>query len=470
MRAAAGRDDVDANGVGPRESRPGAASLQRARCTIEAIQQLSDEERAVVRKAAWRLLPFLCFVYFVAYLDRVNVGFAALTMNTDLGLTATQYGFGAGIFFWSYFLFEVPSNFALQRFGARVWIARIMITWGVISVAMAFVRGPVSFATMRFLLGIAEAGFFPGMVLYLTYWFPSGVRAAILGLFIIANPASTIIGAPLSTALLGTSIAGLTGWQTMFVIEGVPAVLLGFATLFVLSDSPAKAKWLAPREREVLERAVARDAAASTHTSWRDGLFSAEVWRFVALYAALMMGVYGLGFWAPQIVKSFGSLSNQQVGWMLVVPYLCATVAMCLWARNSDRTGERTWHLVIPAVIATVAFVYGSFADNVYLAIAAFTFGAIGIYAQLPLFWTVPTAMLTGSAAAGGIALINSIGNLSGWVAPTVIGWLKDQTQGYAAGLLVIAASMGLAGVLGYFLSKPVSKWRGFERHGAGGA
>jgi ACS family tartrate transporter-like MFS transporter len=428
------------------------------------------EERAVVRKAAWRLLPFLCVVYFVAYLDRVNVGFAALTMNTDLGLTATQFGFGAGIFFFSYFLFEVPSNFALQRFGARVWIARIMITWGVISVAMAFVKGPTSFAILRFLLGIAEAGFFPGMVLYLTYWFPSSVRAAILGIFIIANPASTIIGAPLSTALLGTSLHGLTGWQTMFIIEGLPAVLLGVVTLFVLSDSPAKAKWLTPREREVLEHAVAREAASSTHASWRDGLLSAEVWRFALLYAALMMGVYGLGFWAPQIVKSFGSLSNQQVGLVLIIPYLCATVAMCLWARHSDRVGERTWHLVIPALVATAGFLYGSYAENVYLAILAFTFGAMGIYSQLPLFWTLPTALLTGSAAAGGIALINSIGNLSGWLAPTVIGWLKDTTQSFAAGLWVIAGSMALAGVLGYRLSKPMSKWRGFERHGAGGA
>jgi ACS family tartrate transporter-like MFS transporter len=431
---------------------------------------LSGEERAIIRKVAWRLLPFLCLIYFVAYLDRVNIGFAALTMNADLGLSATQYGFGAGIFFWSYFLFEVPSNFALQRFGARVWIARIMVTWGLISVAMAFVSGSVSFAALRFLLGIAEAGFFPGMVLYLTYWFPTGVRGAILGIFIIANPASTIIGAPLSTALLDTSIAGLKGWQTMFVIEGVPAVLLGFATLFVLSDSPAKAKWLTSRERDVLERAVARDAAASTHASWRDGLFSAEVWRFVAFYAALMMGVYGLGFWAPQIVKSFGSLSNRQVGLVLVVPYLCATVAMCLWARHSDRSGERTWHLVVPALLATAGFFYGGFADNVYVTIAAFTLGAVGLYAQLPLFWTLPTAMLTGSAAAGGIALINSIGNLSGWVAPFLIGWLKDTTQSYTAGLMVIAVSMALAAWLGYILSKPMSKWRGFERHGAGGA
>ncbi len=433
-------------------------------------QQLSGEERMVVRKVAWRLLPFLCLIYFVAYLDRVNVGFAALTMNADLGLTATQFGFGAGIFFISYFLFEVPSNFALQRFGARVWIARIMVTWGLICVAMAFVSGPKSFVALRFLLGVAEAGFFPGMVLYLTFWFPNSVRAAILGLFIIANPASTMVGAPLSTALLGTSFAGFAGWQTMFILEGLPAILLGFATLFVLCDSPAKARWLTAREREVLQRAIARDEASSTHTSWRAGLMSRDVWRFALLYAALIMGVYGFGFWAPQIIKSLGGLSNQQVGLVLVIPYACATLAMCLWARHSDRSGERTWHLVIPALVGAAGFLYSGFAGNVYQAIAGFTLGAVGVYASLPLFWALPTALLTGSAAAGGIALINSIGNLSGYFGPSVIGWLKDTTQGYTAGLLVIAASMAFAGVLGYFVGRPLSKWAGLERHGAGGA
>jgi MFS transporter, ACS family, tartrate transporter len=419
---------------------------------------------------AWRLMPFLVFVYFIAYLDRVNVGFAALTMNRDLGLTATQFGVGAGIFFISYFLFEVPSNFALKRFGARIWIARIMVTWGIISVAMAFVTGPKSFYALRFLLGVAEAGFFPGMVFYLTYWFPNSVRAAILGIFIIANPASTVIGAPLSTALLETSLFGLTGWQTMFILEGIPAVLLGFVTLYVLCDSPAQAKWLSPDERGVLARAIARDEARSVHRSWREGLMSTDVWRFTLLYAALMMGVYGFGFWAPQIIKSFGTLDNQQVGLALIIPYAFATVAMYLWGRHSDRKGERTWHLVIPLVLATIGFLYGSFADNVYVAIIGFTLGAVGLYSSLPLFWTLPTALLTGSAAAGGIALINSVGNLSGYFGPSVMGWLKDRTQGYTAGLILIAASMAFAAILGYLFSRPLSKWRGLERHDAGEA
>ena len=419
---------------------------------------LSTEERAVIRKAMWRLLPFLCFVYFVAYLDRVNVSFAALTMNGDLGISSSAYGLGAGIFFVAYFLFEVPSNFALQRFGARVWIARIMVTWGLISMGMAFIVGPKSFYVMRFLLGVAEAGFFPGMIFYLTYWFPNRVRAGILGIFIIANPASTVIGAPLSTTLLGTSVFGFAGWQTMFLLEGIPAVLLGFVVLFVLCDSPAKAKWLTEREREVLQTAIKRDERLSSFTSARDGLLKPMVWLFSGLYAALMMGVYGFGLWAPQIVKSLGNLSNQEVGLVLVIPYACATLAMVLWGRHSDRTGERKWHLALPGVVGMIGFLYGGFTGNFYAAVIGFTLGAIGIYASLPLFWSLPTAILGGSAAAGGIALINSVGNLSGYLGPFVIGKLKDLTQSFAAGLLVIAASLGLAAILGYVVGRLAPK------------
>lgn len=421
---------------------------------IASAPQLSTEERAVVRKAMWRLLPFLVFAYFIAYLDRVNVGFAALTMNADLAITATAFGHGAGIFFIAYFLFEVPSNFALRRFGARIWIARIMITWGIISVGMAFITGPTSFYVMRFLLGVAEAGFFPGMILYLTFWFPNSVRAGILGLFIVANPASTIIGAPLSTSLLELNLFGLKGWQSMFILEGLPAILMGFAVLYVLCDSPAKAKWLSEREREVLQNAVARDEARSTHRSLREGLTSPLVLWFSLLYATLMMGVYGFGLWAPQIIKELGSLTNQQVGLVLIIPYACATAAMVLWGRHSDRTGERTWHLALPAAVGTVGFLMGSFAESFYIALLGYTLGAIGIYGCLPLFWSLPTAFLGGTAAAGGIALINSIGNLSGYLGPSLIGKLKDVTQGYTAGMLVIAGSLALASLLGYIVGR----------------
>ncbi|MEJ0038525.1 MAG: MFS transporter [Gammaproteobacteria bacterium] len=419
---------------------------------------LAAEERAVIRKAMWRLLPFLCFIYFIAYLDRINVSVAALTMNGDLGISDSAYGLGAGIFFVAYFLFEVPSNFALKRFGARAWIARIMVTWGLISMGMAFVAGPKSFYVMRFLLGIAEAGFFPGMIFYLTYWFPNRVRAGILGIFIIANPASTVIGAPLSTTLLGTSVFGLSGWQTMFLVEGLPAVLAGIVVLYVLCDSPAKAKWLTERERDVLLTAIKRDERLSLYTSAREGLLNPLVWLFSGLYAALMMGVYGFGLWAPQIVKLLGNLTNQQVGPVLVIPYACATLAMVLWSRHSDRTGERKWHLALPGLVGTIGFLCGGFTDNFYVAVFGFTLGAIGIYASLPLFWSLPTAILGGSAAAGGIALINSVGNLSGYLGPFVIGKLKDLTQSFAAGLLVIAASLTLASILGYVVGRLAPK------------
>jgi ACS family tartrate transporter-like MFS transporter len=296
------------------------------------------------------------------------------------------------------------------------------------------------------------------MVFYLTYWFPNRVRAGILGIFIIANPASTVIGAPLSTTLLGTSVFGMKGWQTMFLIEGIPAVLLGFVVLMVLCDSPAKAKWLTERERDVLQTAVKRDERLSSFTSARDGLLHPLVWLFSGLYAALMLGVYGFGLWAPQIVKSLGNLTNQQVGLVLVIPYACATLAMVLWGRHSDRTGERKWHLALPGVVGMIGFLLGGFTGNFYMAVVGFTLGAIGIYASLPLFWSLPTAILGGSAAAGGIALINSIGNLSGYLGPFLIGKLKDLTQNFLAGLVLIAASLGLAAILGYVVGRLAPK------------
>jgi len=403
----------------------------------------------------WRLVPFLCFVYFIAYLDRVNVGFAALTMRQDLALSATAYGVGAGIFFVGYFFFEVPSNYMLQRLGVRVWIARIMFTWGAISMCTAFVQGPVSFNVMRFLLGVAEAGFFPGMVYYLTCWFPLRVRAVILGIFIIANPASSVIGSPLSTQLLNTSLFGLTGWQTMFLVEGAPAVLLGFVVLAVLRDSPDKAGWLTNREREVLAAAVARDEGSALHTSWRAGLATPVVWHFAVLYFLFMLAVYGFGLWAPQIIRELGGFTTSQTGWVVGIPYTAATVAMWLWGRHSDHTGERRWHLAIPGFVGAVGFAYATAVDDLYLSLAAFSVGAIGIYSALPLFWTVLTRILGGAAAAAGIAVINSVGNLAGGLGgPVLMGWLKDRTQGYAAGLLVIAASLALAALYSLHLSR----------------
>jgi ACS family tartrate transporter-like MFS transporter len=407
------------------------------------------EERATISKVTWRLVPFLAFLYFIAFIDRTNVSVAALTMNADLGLTATAFGFGAGVFFIGYFLFEVPSNLALRRYGARKWIARIMVTWGIVSMAMAFITGPTSFYVLRFLLGVAEAGFFPGIVLYLTYWFPNSVRGGIMGLFILANPISTVLGAPLSVALLDLPLFGLTGWQTLFLVEGVPAVLFGIVVFYKLCDSPDQAPWLSERERTVLTRLIERDRAPQSHTSLKAGLLSARVWWFTAIYAGLMLGVYGFGFWAPQMIKAAGPFeTNGPVAWILAFIYTCGAVAMCLWGRHSDRTRERTWHLAVPIFVGAAGLLYGGFAGNLPLTIAAFTVGAVGLYSSLPVFWTVPTALLTGSAAAGGIALINSIGNLSGFVGPFVVGHLTAATGGFAAGLYFIAAALALSGVL----------------------
>jgi ACS family tartrate transporter-like MFS transporter len=414
--------------------------------TDQEAASVAQQERTVTRKVALRLIPFVCLLYFVAFVDRVNVGFAALTMNQDLGFSASAYGVGAGIFFLGYFLFEVPSNLLLKRVGARRWIARIMVSWGLIAMGMAFVTGPASFWVLRFLLGVAEAGFFPGMILYLTFWFPNSVRGAMIGYFLLASPLSSVIGAPLSTWLLGTHLFGLAGWQTMFLIEGLPAILLGGVVLYWLADSPATATWLNDEERRILLTALARDRQPHQRVSLRDAFTSPRVWLFALIYFGLNFGVYGFGFWAPQMIKALGNFTNAQTGVVTVVPYACGALAMFLWGRHSDRANERIRHLAMPALLSAAGFFSAALTHDVYLAIASFTVAAIGLYAAMPVFWTLPTAMLTGTAAAGGIALINSVGTLSGYVGPVVMGRLKETSGNYAAGLFVLAAFMAAAG------------------------
>jgi ACS family tartrate transporter-like MFS transporter len=406
-------------------------------------------EAQVLRKAALRLVPFLGLLYFVAYLDRVNVGYAALTMNRDIGLSAAAYGLGAGIFFIGYFLFEVPSNLILEKVGARRWIARIMITWGVLSAAMALVTGPTSFYVVRFLLGVAEAGFFPGVILYLTYWFPAEQRGRIVAMFMLAIPISSVVGAPVSTAVLDVSVFGLRGWQTMFLLEGAPAILMGVAVLLWLADKPATAKWLNPQERAVLQAAVDRDAPGHQHLhGLGPALKSPRLWRFAFVYFGVVMGLYGLGFWLPQIVKGFGGLSNRQTGLIAAAPYLLAAIVMYLWGRHSDRTGERTWHFVIPAGVAAAGFLVASQVADPVAQFAGLAVAAIGVNAALPMFWALPTRFLRGAAAAGGIAMINSVGNLAGYLGPSVMGVLKERTGSYGAGLLALAASLAFAAIL----------------------
>jgi ACS family tartrate transporter-like MFS transporter len=407
--------------------------------------------RATLAKVAWRLIPFLGVLYFFAFLDRVNVGFAALTMNADLGLSAAAYGLGSGIFFLGYVLFEVPSNVLLERFGARAWIARIMISWGVLSAAMAFVQGPASFYTVRFLLGVAEAGFFPGIIYYLTCWFPSRYRARIIALFMVALPLSSVIGAPISTSLLDIRAAGLEGWQWMFLLEAIPTIILGVAVLRVLTNKPADAKWLTADERGWLERELAAEHAEADHghtTSLRQALMLPRVWRHGLVYFTVLVGLYGFSFWLPQIIATLGRLTNLQVGLMTTIPYALSCIALVAWGRHSDATGERSWHVAAPPLLAALALATSGGVANPLLAFAALCVAAVGIYACLPAFWALASRGLQGAAAAGAIALINSIGNLGGFLGPTAIGYARERTGSYAASLLLIALCLAVGAAL----------------------
>ncbi|HEX7011778.1 MAG TPA: MFS transporter [Steroidobacteraceae bacterium] len=404
-----------------------------------------------LRKVAWRLIPFMGLMYFVAFLDRVNIGFAALTMNEALGLTDAMFGFASGIFFLGYVLFEVPSNLVLERVGARLWIARIMITWGLLSAGTAFVSTPMSLYVLRFLLGVAEAGFFPGMILYLTYWFPAAYRARILGAFMIALPVSSVIGGPISTAMLSLDALGLSGWQWMFLLEGVPAVLLGIVVLVVLRDGPSKAAWLDEDERQWLQSELARERAqiGGSHRAHLMYAFKEpRVWFLGLIYFGLCVGLYGLGMWLPQIVRGLGELSNVQIGFLVAVPYSIAAVGMFLWGRHSDKTGERAKHVATSALIGGIALAASAhLTASPVLSLVALSLSAVGIYASLPVFWTLPTAMLSGTAAAAGIALVNSIGNIGGFMGPYLVGYVKGATGSFAASLWTLAALMAFAGV-----------------------
>ena len=398
-------------------------------------------ERSAMRRIGWRLVPFLILAYFVSFLDRVNVGFAAIQMNHDLGLSATVFGWGAGIFFFGYFLMEIPSNLALERFGARLWIARIMATWGVVSAAMVFVQGTWSFVALRFLLGVAEAGFFPGVILYLTYWFPSEYRARIIGVFMVSIPISSFLGSPISGALLGLSGLGLRGWQWLFILEGLPAVLMAFAVLRLLPDKPSSAAWLPADERDWLERRLRAEAERNTR---RDRAADPSVWAvlrdkqlliFTAIYFGSTASSYGLTFWTPQIVKGYG-LSNFQTGLLNSIPYGFASAAMILWGRRSDRVGERRWHLAIPFLILAAGLTGGTLLSGLAPVTCALTVAAMGVYMLKGPFWALATEQLPPTAAAASIAAINAIGNLGGFLGPYLIGAIKDATGSFTLSLV----------------------------------
>jgi D-galactonate transporter len=375
-------------------------------------------------------------------------------MRGDLGLSGAAFGLASGIFFIAYFMFEVPSNLLLHRFGARKWIARIMLTWGVISGATAFISGEYGFYLLRVLLGIAEAGFFPGIIFFLTLWFPASYRGRIVGWFMAAIPASSVIGAPVSGLLLGLDgIAGLKGWQWMFLIEAVPALIMAVAVFVYLTDRPADARWLADDERAWLasrlrleEQRRERVERLSVGQVLRDG----RVLMLALVYFGAVATNYGVGFWMPQIVKGFGGLSNVEVGLITAIPYAVGMVGMVIWGRRSDRTMERKWHVAVPLAIAAAGIGGAGLLDDPLLKMISLSVGAFGVFASLPVFWTLPAAFLSGASAAAGIAVINSIGNLSGFVGPYAMGWLKDATGGFAAGLLLIAgiALVGMIAVL----------------------
>ncbi|HEV7872052.1 MAG TPA: MFS transporter [Modestobacter sp.] len=415
-------------------------------------------DRRVVRKAARRLLPLLVLLYLVNYLDRVNVGFAALRMNADLGLSSAAYGLGAGLFFIGYFFFEVPSNVVLHKVGARLWIARIMITWGLVASATAFVQGEVSFYVVRVLLGIAEAGFFPGVLLYLTYWFPRAERARIVALTFLAVPLASVIGSPLSTLLIqhGDGLLGFdAGWRFMFFVEGLPALALGVAVLFLLPSRPSSARWLTSAEATALEaHLAAEDAREVGHeVPTRQALTDPRVLALSVVYFGIVFGLYVLAFFLPQVIAGFQeqfgtTFSLLEVGLVTAIPYAFAAVAMVLWARHSDRTGERTLHVAVPAFVGAVAIAAALYMSSPLAVMVCITVCAIGVYAAIPVFWQLPTRLLSGIGAAAGIALINSFGNLAGFAAPYVTGWLEDLTGSFRTGLWVVAVLMAGAGLL----------------------
>lgn len=413
---------------------------------------MNSIEQRTVSKVSWRLLPLLMVSYFVAYLDRVNLGFAGASMSKDLGFTSAVFGSAAGIFFIAYFLAEVPSNMALERFGARRWIARIMISWGVLSAAQAWVGGPTSFNVVRFLLGLAEAGFFPGVIYYITLWFPSAYRARIVGWFMFAIPISTVIGSPISGYILNMDgVMGMHGWQWLFILEAIPAVILTFFVLYYLTDRPSDAKWLEPEERQWLEstlEAEHRNRESLVKISWKQSLLD---WRVIALgvvYMGITVPLYGLGFFLPQIIKGFGGLSNVQIGFINAFPYLIGAIAMIFWTRWSDASGERKWFVLVPLACIFVGLVAAAMLDQPVPKMAAVTVAAFGIFTALPVFWTVPTALLSGLAAAAGIAWINSIGNLGGYIGPTIFGVLKDRMGNDFYAVLFLALLSVVAFVL----------------------
>jgi MFS family permease len=411
----------------------------------------SEVEQATMRRVARRLIPLLIACYFVAYLDRVNVGFAGFSMSRDLHLSASVFGFGAGVFFVSYFLFELPSNLILNKVGARRWIARILITWGLVSALTAAVQGPNTFYGIRFLLGAAEAGFYPGVILYITWWFPGIYRSRVIGLFQTAIPISVIFGSIISGTILSLDGAlGLAGWQWLFIIEAVPAIVLGIVVAYCLTDRPEGALWLSPAQRTWLAERLAKERTereAVQRFNLGEALRSGRVLALTLVYFGNAFASYGLTLFLPQIVRRFG-IGNVGTGFVTAIPYVFGAIAMVGWGLHADRTGERTRHCAAACLLSFVGLASCVFLDNPVALMVAIVLAQMGQSAIAPTFWPLPSAMLTGTAAAGGIAMINSVGNLGGFLGPFAMGLARDATGSFGVGLLIIASGMLVAGIV----------------------
>lgn len=414
------------------------------------------KSHSLYSKITWRLIPLLFICYIIAYIDRINVGFAKLQLQEVLGVDdrvfGSVYGLGAGLFFIGYFLFEVPSNLILQRIGARIWIARIMIIWGIISSSMMFIHNIKTFYLVRFLLGVAEAGFYPGVILYLTYWFPDKERARTVALFATGTVIAGIVGSPLSGAILELhGSAGLEGWQWLFLLEGIPAVIMGLVVLLVLPDRPQNAKWLSSSEKDWIRLRLEEEMLQSrgrAHFRLYKALTSGRIWLLCFIYFLLTVGIYGYEMWLPSIIKEFSQMNYYAVGLINAVPYLAAVVVMLIIGYHSDKTGERRWHVAGPAFAAAAGFALSAYLKNPYLAMIALMTALVGLKSAMGPFWALSTTFLSGTAAAGGIALINSVGNLGGFVGPTLVGIVNDRTGSIVMSLWILGAALLLMGVL----------------------
>jgi MFS family permease len=413
---------------------------------------MHPQQQAVLTKVALRFVPLLTLAYVINYLDRTNIGVAALTMNRDLGFSQTEFGLGAGILFVGYTVFEVPSNLALYRIGARRWIARIMITWGLVSVATAWVFDANSYYVARFALGVAEAGFFPGVAYFFAAWFPTQYRARMLAWFLVAVPLSSVIGGPISGLLLEMNgVFGLLGWQWLFIVEGVPAVVLGLVVLRVLSDRPEMAAWLSPEERSVLNAMLAAEKRERPKSSLAAALSDTRVVMLAAIQFGFTLGSYGIGIFLPQIIKGFG-LTNLAASVLSAVPYIFASAAMLWWAWYVDRTGRKIGNLAVACAVGTAGLLASVATGNLVVAVAALTVALIGITSARAIFWPIPTRFLAGVGAAAGLAFINSIGTAGGFAGPYLMGWLRDFTGSFEAGLIVMAGFLVAASLLAWSL------------------